>query len=70
MRDLLKDRVRFIENPRYQTTNSLYSLWLARDVLPDGAVIMNSDILLLSDLLRRLVFTPVEDAVLVNTSSP
>jgi L-glutamine-phosphate cytidylyltransferase len=70
MRDHLKDRVRFIENPRYQATNSLYSLWLAREVLADGAVIMNSDILLSSDLLRRLVFAPVEDAVLIDTSSP
>ena len=69
LRDHLKDRVRFIENPRYQTTNSLYSLWLAREVLADGAVIMNSDILLSSALLRRLVFAPVEDAVLIDTSS-
>jgi choline kinase len=69
MRDHLKDRVRFIANPRYQTTNSLYSLWLAREVLADGAVVMNSDILLSCDLLRRLVFAPVDDAVLIDTST-
>jgi choline kinase len=69
MRDHLEDRVRFIENPRYQTTNSLYSLWLAREVLANGAVIMNADILVSSGLLRRLVFAPVDDAVLIDTSS-
>jgi len=69
MRDHLKDRVRFIENARYNETNSLYSLWLARDVLTDGAVIMNSDVLVSPKLLRRLLHAPVDDAVLVDTTS-
>src|SRR5262249_41355451 len=33
LRQHLGARVRFIENPRYRETNSLYSLWLAREIL-------------------------------------
>lgn len=69
LRDHLGDRVRFIENARYRETNSLYSLWLAHEQLIDGAVIMNSDILVSRELLARLVEAPVEDAVLIDTTS-
>jgi choline kinase len=69
LRDHLGSRVRFIENPRYRETNSLYSLWLARDAVLDGAVIMNSDILASPALIGRLAGAPVEDAVLIDTAS-
>ena len=47
--------IQYVENPIYQETNSLYSLWLARHTFLDGFIVMNSDVLfhpqLLSDLL-------------------
>src|SRR5262252_3777341 len=70
LRDHLGNRVRFIDNARYRETNSLYSLWLAREVLSGGAVIMNSDILVSPELLRRLTASPVQDAVLIDDASP
>lgn len=69
LRDHLRDRVRFVDNARYRETNSLYSLSLAREQLCHGAVIMNSDLLVSRALLARLVNTPVDDAVLVDSSS-
>jgi len=69
LRDHLCGRVRFIDNPRYRDTNSLYSLALAREQLRDGAVIMNSDLLVSRELMRRLVGAPVQDAVLVDSTS-
>jgi len=69
LRDHLGSRVRFIENGRYADTNSLYSLSLAREQLLDGAVIMNSDVLVSPELLWRLIEAPVEDAVLIDTTS-
>jgi L-glutamine-phosphate cytidylyltransferase len=62
-------RVRFIDNARYRETNSLYSLWLARDVLVDGAVVMNSDVLVSPELVARLVHARVDDAALVDITS-
>jgi L-glutamine-phosphate cytidylyltransferase len=69
LRDHLGSRVRFIENARYKETNSLYSLWLARETLEDGGVVMNSDILVSQPLMAKLIDAPVEDAVLVDTHS-
>lgn len=69
LRDHLGDRVRFVENARYQETNSLYSLWLAREQVAQGAVIMNSDVLVSPALIAKLVYSPAEDAALVDTDS-
>jgi len=69
LRAHLGERVRFIDNPRYRDTNSLYSLSLARQQLREGAMIMNSDILVSHELLRRLVKAPAPDAALIDTTS-
>jgi choline kinase len=58
--------VTFVQNEWYRETNSLYSLWLARDVLRRGSVVMNSDTLTSSMLLSLLVQTPLSDAALVD----
>jgi choline kinase len=57
--------VRYIDNERYEQTNSLYSLWLARHELIPGALILNSDVLAPLQLFERLLQSPAPDAVLV-----
>lgn len=57
--------VEIVYNPAYATTNSLYSLWLARNLLTDGFVVLNSDVLFHPHLLTRLVASPHEDALLM-----
>ena len=59
------NRARYIDNERYAATNSLYSLWLARDELATGALILNSDVLAPHLLFERLLQSPAPDAVLV-----
>jgi choline kinase len=61
----LGHRARYLDNPRYETTNSLYSLWLARAELAGGALILNSDVLALPALFDRLLQAPAPDAILV-----
>src|SRR5262245_1944429 len=39
-------------NNVFASTNSLYSLWLARDLLADGAVVLNCDVLFHPRLLN------------------
>jgi choline kinase len=65
VRRLAGPDVRYIENAEYTHTNSLYSLWLAREELLSGAVIVNSDVLALPRLFARLLNAPAPDAVLV-----
>jgi choline kinase len=62
--------IRFIENTRFDETNSLYSLWLARDLLLDGFIVMNSDVLFHPQLLSDLITARHEDALLVAYSDP
>jgi choline kinase len=55
----------FVLNSRHETTNSLYSLWLARHLLLDGFVVLNCDVLFHEQLLRDLLAAPAEDALLM-----
>ena len=66
LRKHLGDRVQFVENRQFATSNSLYSLWLARTRLESGALILNSDILVSTELVSRLVRAEADDAVLVD----
>jgi choline kinase len=59
-------RVSYVHNEHYSKSNSLYSLWLARHVLREGAVVMNSDILVSPMLIARLLGTPARDAALID----
>lgn len=55
---------RFVRNPVYDTTNSLYSLHLALSEVRGGFVLTNADVLFHPELLARLVHSPYPDALL------
>lgn len=65
IRQHLGGRARYVNNERYERTNSLYSLWLAREELVTGTLILNSDVLALPVLFDRLLNSPAPDAILV-----
>src|SRR5215216_1379950 len=56
----------FVVNSRFEETSSLYSLWLARDHLLDGFVVLNCDVLFHPQLLTKLLAAPVDDALLID----
>ncbi len=45
----------FVHNPRYEVTNNIYSLWLAREHAAAEAVVLHSDLVCADSLLRRLL---------------
>jgi choline kinase len=57
--------VDLVINTRYESTNSLYSLWLARDLLAQGFVVLNCDVLFHDQLLWDLLTARDEDALLM-----
>ena len=59
-------QIRYVENELHEQTNSLYSLWLTRELLTDRFVVLNADVLFHTQLLADLVSTPHEDALLVS----
>jgi choline kinase len=40
----LQDRVRYLHNPYFEVTNSIASLWLAKEMLQDDVILMNADL--------------------------
>ena len=62
--------VSFVENERFAETSSLYSLWLAREHLTDGFVVLNSDVLIHPQLLTDLIESSHEDALLLSDTDP
>jgi choline kinase len=59
--------VDIVHNSRYASTNSLYSLWLVRDLISDGLVVLNCDVLFHDRLLEDLLTARCEDALLVSS---
>jgi len=48
----LQSRVRYLHNPYYQVTNSIASLWLAKDMLCDDMLLLNGDLYYEEDVLK------------------
>jgi L-glutamine-phosphate cytidylyltransferase len=55
----------YILNPVFDTTNSIYSLWLALKEVPGPVVVMNSDVVFHPDILNNLLASPHPDALTV-----
>lgn len=55
IRAVLGESVEYVVNPRPDETNSLYSLWLAREWLEGDLLVLNSDLLFHPDILKRLL---------------
>jgi choline kinase len=58
--------VTFIDNREYAVTGSSYSLWLARELMSEGFVYLNSDLVFHPDMLRALLESPAPNAVIVD----
>lgn len=53
------DNVKFIKNPFYEVTNSIASLWFAKDYLEaDNVVIINGDIVMEESLVEKILCKP------------
>jgi choline kinase len=57
--------VTFVENSIFAQTNSMYSLWLSRELLADGFLVMNCDVLVHPQLVFDLTSARHEDALLL-----
>ena len=62
--------VRFIYNPFYEVTNSIASLWFAKEeLIDDSVVLIDGDIVMSEELIEEILCKPVEKPyVLVDSS--
>lgn len=57
--------VTFLVNQQFHR-GSISSLWIARDTFDDDAIVMDADVLFHREILRRLVSSPCENALLMD----
>lgn len=48
--------IEYIHSPLYLTTNNIYSLWMARNIINEPFVLFESDLVLNTSLLNEMVF--------------
>ena len=58
-------RVNFLVNEQFHR-GSISSLWIARTALDDDTIVMDADVLFHREILRRLVQSPYENALLMD----
>ena len=61
--------VTFINNPFYEVTNSIASLWFAKDYLCDDCVIINGDTIVSKKLMDEIITKPVKNPCVLLDSS-
>jgi choline kinase len=49
-------RIEYVYSPLYKTTNNIYSLWMARDIINEPFVLFESDLIFNSTLLDDMVY--------------
>jgi choline kinase len=59
-------KVTYVHNPRYETTNYIYSLWLTKERIDDDVILVHGDLLFEKKLLERLINEKYANCVLVN----
>ena len=60
-------RIEYITNPLYRTTNNIYSLWIAREVVRGSLLLLESDLFFDSPLLGPMLRA---DSIAVSTIRP
>jgi phosphoenolpyruvate phosphomutase len=58
--------IALVNNEKYDTTNYIYSMWLARSFTDNDTILLHGDTVFERSILRELVTCSFENAVLVN----
>lgn len=69
METVRHEKVRFFANPFYDKTNSIASLWFARDFLDDDDfLILNADVFLEEEILEQAIREPITPVLFADPS--
>ncbi|MEW6685906.1 MAG: phosphocholine cytidylyltransferase family protein [Candidatus Edwardsbacteria bacterium] len=58
-------KVRFVTNKIYAQTNNIYSLWLAKEIIQDDFLMLDSDILFHPQIIGRLLSSNFSNALAI-----
>ncbi len=60
----------FVNNPIYDKTNYIYSLYLARALIKDDVLLLHGDLVFNGGFIRKILSTPIKDLGCVNRCLP
>ena len=63
-----KIKVAYVRNPIYDSTNYIYSIFLAKGILNDGIILLHGDMVFEKKLFMKLLDSRYKDCVLVNNA--
>lgn len=69
VRSRFGSQLRYVLNPVFDSTNSIYSLWLALKEVSGPVVVMNSDVVFHAEILAGLLASAYPDALAVSLHS-
>jgi choline kinase len=58
--------VSYVKNPKYRTTNYIYSMWLTKELINNDVILLHGDLLFERKLLEKLINEKHANCVLVN----
>jgi len=58
--------VSYVNNPKYETTNYIYSMWLTKELIDDDIILLHGDLVFDKKLLEKLINEKNINCVLVN----
>jgi choline kinase len=58
--------VAYVKNPKYRTTNYIYSMWLTKKLIDDDIILFHGDLFFEKKLLKKLIEGKYANCVLVN----
>ena len=74
IKDIVKEKfpqlgVTYVKNPKYDSTNYIYSMWLTKDWIDDDVLLLHGDMVFEEELLGRLLDEEQKTCVLINNKS-
>jgi len=55
----------YVNNPKYDSTNYIYSLWLTKDLIDEDIILVHGDLIFPAEILKKMIDVE-ENVVLVN----
>lgn len=58
-------KIEFVHNPKYDSTNYIYSLWLTKSKVNDNIILIHGDLIFNGDIVKKVIDAP-GNCVLIN----
>ena len=69
IKNVLKNGVKFLNNPKFSETNNLHSMWVARKILQDDFICIYSDLMFHPEILSRCYNSKSDACLMVETNT-